>query len=155
MCWMCEHTGSTVQDYLDVLRARMLKHGWAGQYVEDRRMPYAYSIGLTRSELPELLITGVSPPRALRMLNAAVHRALSGTALTPGSQFALGAGPLVEVVEVEQPDAHMGAAVAFFGDDLRAVQLVWADRRGRWPWTAEFCDGAGRQPVLGVRVKPA
>jgi len=31
MCWMCEHPGSTNQDYLDELRTTMLEHGWAVQ----------------------------------------------------------------------------------------------------------------------------
>ena len=28
MCWMCDHPGSTIADYLDLLRANMLEHGW-------------------------------------------------------------------------------------------------------------------------------
>jgi hypothetical protein len=45
----------------------------------------------------------------------------------------------------------MGWAVAI-GGPIRAVQLVWADGRGRWPWSADFADGRGSQPVLGCRA---
>ena len=47
MCWMCDHPASSRQDYLAELRARMLKHGWAVQYVESDRVPFAYTVGLT------------------------------------------------------------------------------------------------------------
>jgi len=154
MCWMCDHPGATMQDHLDEVRSKMLRHGWAVHYVEANRTPYAYTVGLTRRDLPELLVTGVSPQGASRLLTSAVEYALRGAALAPGAQWTLRAGPRVEAVEVEHPDAHMGAAVAFFADELRAVQLVWADGRGRWPWAADFCDGGGRQPVLGVRAGP-
>ena len=80
---------------------------------------------------------------------------MSGRGLTPGQKVAVRSGPLMEVVEVTNPDAHMEWAVAFGGQGVRALQLVWADGRGRWPWAAAFSDGRGRQPVLGVRAQKA
>lgn len=67
--------------------------------------------------------------------------AVDGHPPAPGEQLILSSGSVVEVVEVEHPDAHLYAAVAFYGDRVRALQLVWADRRGRWPWTPDFDDG--------------
>lgn len=61
-------------------------------------------------------------------------------------------GPLVETVQVTHPDAHLYCAIAIFGDKVTALQLVWADRRGRWPWAADFDEGRGTQPVLGMRA---
>jgi Domain of unknown function (DUF4262) len=110
MCWKCDHPTATDDDYLDELRKTMVEHGWAVQYVESDRAPFAYTV---RS------------------------------------------GPLVEIVEVANPDAHITWAVAFGGPNVRALQLVWADGHGRWPWAAEFSDGRGRQPVLGVRAQNA
>lgn len=152
MCWMCEHPGSTNQDYLDELRTTMLEHGWAVQYVESDRTQYACTIGLYDRGLPELLVTGVSPRRAARLLNGVAENAVRGEPPTPGEQITLRAGPLIEAVAVEHPDAHMDVVVALYGSELRALQLVWADGRGRWPWAAGFGDGRGRQPVLGVRA---
>jgi hypothetical protein len=151
MCWMCDHPGSTWQDFLDELRKKMRKHGWTVLYVEIDRTPYAYTIGLHERGLPELLVTGVSPQRALWLLNHVAKKAVNGEPLTPGQRMRLVTGTLIEIVEVEQPDAHMDAAVAFYGADLRALQLVWPDGRGHWPWSAAFEDGRGTQPVLGVR----
>jgi len=153
MCWLCDHPEATRDDYFDLLREKMRRHGWAVQYVEERR-PFAYTIGLHDCGLPELLVTGVSPQRAVRLLNAVARDAMRGRTLTPGEQFTLNAGPRIEIVEVDHPDAHLCWAVAF-GGPIRAVQLVWADGHGRWPWAPDFCDGRTRQPVLGYRRRAA
>ncbi len=155
MCWKCDHLNATVDDYLDELRKTMLEHGWAVQYVERRRTPFAYTVGLHDCGLPELLITGVSAQRATRLLDTVAGDMMGGKTLTPGQKLAVRSGPLVEVVEVADPDAHMTWAVAFGGNEVRALQLVWADGRGRWPWASAFSDGRGRQPVLGVRTQKA
>jgi hypothetical protein len=155
MCWMCDHPGSTVTDYLDEVRAKILRTGWAVQYVESPRMPFAYTIGLSDYDVPELLMTNVSPQRAARLLNGSAEHILRGAELTAGQQFTLCGGPMLEVVEVDHPDAHMNCAIALYGNDVRALQLVWADGRGRWPWAPDFCDRESRQPVLGVRARAA
>ena len=69
MCWMCDHPGSTVADFMDVIRGKIDKRGWAVQYVEDPQIPFAYTAGMTQYLLPELLMTNVSPARAARVLN--------------------------------------------------------------------------------------
>lgn len=152
MCWKCDHPGATTEDYLAELHETMLKHGWAVQFVESERMPFAYTIGLTRYGLPEVLVTGVSPRRSMRMLNTAGRRAVGGEPPSAGMQIALPAGPLVEMVEVEHPDLHLIFAGPVLGEEVTALQAVWADSRGRWPWVAEFNNGRATQPVLGARA---
>lgn len=152
MCWQCDHPGATTEDYLQVLRTTIRKNGWAVQYVEDDRIPFAYTVGLHEAGLPELLATGLTPELAWRILNA-VARYIAGEVIpAPGDLVRLSERWLFEVVEVTQPDAHLNFAVALCGPEVRALQLVWADEHGRWPWAAEFDDGRGRQPVLGVRA---
>jgi Domain of unknown function (DUF4262) len=152
MCWMCDHPGSTVEDYLDEVRRKIQTYGWAIQYVEDDRRPYAYTIGRTPFGLPELLVTGVSPVRAHHLLHDFADRIEGTLPLKPGTKVALSGRDRVEVVKVEHPEAHMGAAIGLYGYEVRAMQLVWADARGRWPWSADFDEGRGTQPVLGVRA---
>jgi hypothetical protein len=154
MCWQCDNPGATQEDYFDLLAMQIRKEGWTVQYIEGRN-PFAYTIGLHDYGLPELLVTGISPQRALRLLNAVARDAMGGRVITPGEQIALRAGPLVEIVEVDHPDAHLKFAIAFGGPEVRALQLVWADGRGRWPWAPGFCDGRTRQPVLGFRRRVA
>ena len=155
MCWLCDHRGATRDDYYDLLLGKIRKKGWTVQYVESDCRPYAYTIGLPDWDVPELLITGVSQQRAHRLLNVVARKLVSGEVLTPGQQVSLPDGPRIEIVEVDHPDAHMGWAVAFGGPEIEALQLVWADERGRWPWSADFADGRATQPVLGCRTPGA
>ncbi|WP_066970820.1 hypothetical protein [Mycobacterium sp. 852002-50816_SCH5313054-b] len=84
--------------------------------------------GLTGRGLPELLMTGVAPARALQLLGCLADSA------------------------AEAADAHMNAAIALDGAGVRGLQLVWADRRGRWRWSASFDDGRATRAVLGARA---
>ena len=73
----------------------------------------------------------------------------------PGDRIALSDTACIEAVHVDQPDVHLGLAVRLFGPKLRAVQLVWTDMYGRWPWDKHFDFDGLRQPVLGVRAQKA
>jgi hypothetical protein len=42
-------------------------------------------------------------------------------------------------------------AVEFYGQRIRGLQLVHADKRGRWPWDQGYQGVRGGQPVLGPR----
>jgi Domain of unknown function (DUF4262) len=151
MCWQCDNPDKTLDDYLDLLRGKILANGWAVQYVEDRR-PFAYTIGLHDRGLPELLVTGLEPRQSLWLLNTFARRALVDGTPKAGNQVRLPAGTHVEVVEVDRPDAHLYMAVNIEGPKVEAVQLVWADGRGRWPWVPGFDDGRRPQPVFGKRA---
>ena len=85
---------------------------------------------------------------------AAQHVREAGARRSPtdsGNQVWLPAGTRVELVRIDHPEAHMDMAIGIAGPDISAMQLVWADDRGRWPWSADFDDGRQRQAVLGVR----
>lgn len=73
--------------------------------------------------------------------------------------------------ECDRPDRtwldyveHMRALVAahgravpgveLYGPRIRALQVVHADDRGRWPREAGYRGVRGGQPVLGVRAVP-
>jgi Domain of unknown function (DUF4262) len=134
MCWQCDNPNGTTEEYLDELRETIRIHGWAVQGVDDDPRPYAYTIGLHDHGLPELMVTGLTQQRAARVLNDVAEAAVRGRVLKPGAHIAVGVGPLLEIVEVDHPDAHMNFAIALGGPGIRALQLVWADDRGRWPW---------------------
>jgi hypothetical protein len=155
MCWQCDNPNGTTEEYLDELRASIRMHGWVVQGVDDDRLPFAYTIGLHHRGLPELLVTGLSQEDAARVLNDVAVAAVGGRVFEPGAHIAVGDGPLLEIVEVDHPDAHLNFAVALGGPDVRALQLVWADDRGRWPWAAGWGPGQRRQPVLGIRSRRA
>ena len=152
MCWSCEHPYGTRAEYVDELRALIDMHGWAVQYVESDRRPIAYTIGLRDWGSPELLVTGQPTDRSMGLLNAVGRYSVSETVPEPGDHVEVPGYPRLEIVEVDQPDAHLKFAVDFYGRQFRALQLVWADDRGRWPWARGFNTGGLRQPVLGARA---
>lgn len=153
MCWMCDHPNATRQDYLDHIMSLVASHCWAVQGVErDRyRPPYAYTVGLTAHDKPELVITGMSVTRAAELLNDVAAHLLHAPALAPGERTRLTDGPLVEFIEVDVPSAHLVVAGELYGPGLRALQMVHADDRDRWPWESSYRGIKGGQPVLGVR----
>lgn len=156
MCWFCDHPGSTWSDYLEHVRELIACHGWAVQGVQrDRgRPPLAYTVGLTENGKPELVVTGLPLGRAMLLLNDVASHVLHAEAPLPGEQVPLRGGPVIEIVEVTEPAAHMMVAAEFYGPSIRALQLVHADDRGHWPWEVGFRGGRGGQPVLGVRASP-
>ncbi|MHC1563591.1 DUF4262 domain-containing protein [Actinomycetospora sp. C-140] len=135
----------------------MSAYGWAVQFVERYRdrPPFAYTLGLTPRGLPELVVTASGPEQSMRLLNAEATRVLTEGPPRPGDRRVMGDGREAEVVALPHPDAHLFVAVDFFGADLRALQLVRADDRGRWPWEVGHRAGRGGQPVLGPRAEPS
>ena len=157
MCWQCDHPGSTYQDYLDHLRDLMRCHGWTVQGVQGDRIhpPWAYTVGLTEFGQPELVVTGMRMGPAAELLNNVADHVLHAEAPKPGEQVPLAGGPLIEIVTVTEPSAHLNVAVDFYGPGIRALQLVHADDRGHWPWDIGWRGIRGGQPVLGIREPAA
>jgi hypothetical protein len=62
-------------------------------------------------------------------------------------------GPwLLEAVAVDAPEQRLLVAHCLYRDRLRALQLVWADDAGRWPWDPGHRARRAGQPVLGPRA---
>jgi hypothetical protein len=153
MCWFCDNPDGTRLDYLDFLRDKITRFGWAVQGVERDRIhpPWGYTVGLTPRGHPELVVTGLPVVRAARLLNDVAGHVMHAAAPAPGEQIALRGGPLIEIVQVEEPTAHLVMAVELYGSRLRALQVVHADDRGHWPWDLGYRGVRGGQPVLGIR----
>jgi len=154
MCWECDHPGSSRQDYADHMQGLIDRFGWAVVGVEGDRIhpPWAYTLGLTPHGRPELVVTGVPLPRATWLLNAVASYVLDAAVPQPGEEVLVEGGPLMEVVLVAEPTAHLVTAVEFYGPAIQALQLVYVDDRGRWPWDVGFHGHWGGQPLLGLRA---
>jgi hypothetical protein len=157
MCWVCDHPGSTGQDYLEYLRGLLERHCWIviGVQRDRYRPPYSYTVGLTDHNRPELVVTGLPQRRATDLLNDVAAHLLHAEAPVPGEQVPLIGGPLIEIVRVTEPSAHLRVAAEFCGPQFTAIQLVYTDDRGHWPWDRGFRGGRGGQPVLGARTAEA
>ncbi|WP_067665649.1 DUF4262 domain-containing protein [Nocardia miyunensis] len=146
MCWLCEHHDRTFTDYLTEVETILADHGWLIQGIDagPESPAWAYTVGLTRRHRPELVITGLPYPRAADILTEAVG--LPATATDPGTRITI-AGQLVESVAVAAPVPRLVVAEALFGHAVDAVQLVYPDRSGSWPWNSGY---SGDQPLLGL-----
>lgn len=117
---------------------------------EDDPPPFAYTVGRTAKGRPELLITGpLPPPVAGAILNDAAARD-DESPLEPGQAVGglLQGGYVLQVVEADPLAGEMYQALAFYdGQDVRALQLVWPDQDGLFPWDAGFGFEPWVQPI--------
>ena len=154
MCWRCDNPDATDEDYLRMVVSKIAAYGWFIQVVEkDRWRPgFAYTVGLTPLGHPEMLVTGMKHPDGPRLLNGIAHHQICHDArpLAAGDRQRLTDGMTIEIADVAEPTVHLVMARALYGSGIRAVQLVYADDRGRWPWEVGF---RGNQPVLGPRAQ--
>jgi hypothetical protein len=157
MCWVCDHPESDKAARLAYVRGVLDEHPWViiGVDRDGYRPPYSYTAGLTELSRPELLITGLSKERAVRVLMAAAEQVLAAGAPPAGSRVRLPGRRPGEIVRVAEPGVHLGIAADLFGERVTAIQLVYADIRGRWPWDENFRNGRAGQPVLGPRTRLA
>lgn len=119
--------------------------GWIGIGVDPNAYDppgtprFAYTAGLERTwRHPELIVVGIPWPAAGAVLRGAVERVRRGESYEPGQRYAdvVAAGDMV-VVEVSHAHRIFTMTYAMWlygGEDFRAVQLVWPDAAGRYPW---------------------
>ena len=154
MCWKCDHPNATEADYFELIQSVVDSHGWFVQGVEkDRWRPgFAYTVGLTAFGHPELLVTGMTHRDGAHLLNRLAHDLVhhGAPAFVAGDRHLWPDGDALEVVDVAEPTVHLVMAEGMYGPSIRAVQLVYADDRGRWPWEVGF---RGNQSVLGPRAE--
>jgi Domain of unknown function (DUF4262) len=157
MCWVCDHPESTKAARLAYVRGLLEDHPWVVIGVEQDgcRPPYSYTVGLTETGTPELLITGLTKERGANVLMAFAEQLLDAEAPAPGTRLQLPGRRPGEIVRVAEPSVHLAVAADLFGERLTALQLVYADIRGRWPWDKNFRNGRAGQPVLGPRARIA
>lgn len=157
MCWVCDHPESTKAARLAYVRGLLEEHPWVvvGVDRDGYRPPYSYTVGLTEFDLPELVITGLAKDHAANVLMAVAEQVLDAEVPTVGTRTRLPGRRPGEVVRVAEPSVHLDVAAGLFGERLTALQLVYADVRGRWPWDKNFRNGRAGQPVLGPRTRTA
>ncbi|BCL14684.1 DUF4262 domain-containing protein [Micromonospora sagamiensis] len=137
------------QEHIDTI-------GWAVTAVVpdpgETDSPFAYTVGLTERDLPELVIAGLDPLIAHELLNDMARRVYSGAqSLTHGQRVDdLLVGYDAVIVEGPATEAlHPGAAYARYGNDrVYLQQIVWPDKHGRFPWDYGYAYPAHVQPLL-------
>ncbi len=146
--------------YLDRLVAIMRRHGWATRCVEGAagRPPRAYTVGLFEHDAPELIVFGLHPLAADDLLGRIAQRARGGTRFAHG-QILDDVYPghpdyPYMLLDVADTGEHLPDAYGFIeprppGEQrLRAWQVVYPDRDGRWPW--DHGSRVAYLPLLGL-----
>ncbi len=130
--------------------------GWhVMKVLEDEDEPeFAYTIGLFHSfKHPELIVVGLPLDLAHQVLNAA------GETIRRGAQYAHGSfsreiferhDSAFRQIQPESSVNYLGWNLWFYdGKYFPALQLIWPDDEGRWPWDAQASEWAReRQPLL-------
>ena len=153
MCEMCD--GATPEQFVADVVADIRKAGWSIVAVEDERgrHVHSYTVGLTRVHgHAELVFSGGDVDTAHRVLDELAAAVCEGRRLVAGETLARReAGCECLVVQVANPERLVIAQAVCRLPDLPpvpALQIVWADEGGRWPW--QMCDHHRRgQEVLG------
>jgi hypothetical protein len=152
MCWKCDNPQASDEDFLDEVRRLIELHGWEIIAVPGAGglAPFAYTVGLAARGVPELVVTCLPADASAALLNEVAPRALR-IEPEPGELLLLDSGAMLEAVALPVPGAHLLVAASLVGPSLEALQLVWPDDRGRYPWERGHRGGRGGQPVLGPR----
>ena len=129
-----------------------------GHDAEDEGGPvYSYTVGLWHSfEQPEVIVFGLPEEVAAELLDAVTDEVAEGERFLAGTRhegllqdYAVRFLGLADAVR----DEHLARALwAYAGEPFAAVQLVYPDKQGRWPWHEQTKLGFREcQPVIGER----
>jgi len=138
------------------LRTDVEQHQWVVLKVDaETTADYGYSVGLTRSfGHPELVVVGLDDDTMQDLINEIGDAVAGGAAFRDGStspDFLEGYDVTFRALPPSMRATHFAWADRFYGEgDFSVLQVVYPDRRGRWPWdpavAADFRKG---QPILG------
>ncbi|MEU3117189.1 DUF4262 domain-containing protein [Micromonospora chalcea] len=133
--------------------------GWAVTYVLPTNdgtvptAPFAYTVGLTAHDHPELITAGLPPEVAHSLLNDLARRAYDqAERFTHGQRVDdLIAGYDAIIIDGPPTDELLpGLAISRYGRDrIRLQQMVWPDQQGRFPWDHGYCFDPRTQPLIG------
>ncbi len=132
------------------------RHGWMIQGVGgDEELSFAYTIGLTeRSNHPELLVFALPPEVFHPILNELAGRVVRGGQVLPlRHRIDDVANYPIQLIPIARP--YRTSQYIFFNVArcyhqtviVEAVQLVWPDAAGRFPWEDGF-DTRYATPIL-------
>jgi hypothetical protein len=135
--------------------------GWAVVRIdaEAQEPAYAYSVGLHSTFAhPEVIVFGLDLDVLHRIVNTI------GEAVKTGERFEVGDADdrvlegyrcAFREVAAAAESAYMGILISYCGHEVPALQCIWPDREGRFPWQvgvdAEFRE---RQPMLSEGPEP-
>ena len=132
------------------------KHGWSDMaiFAGENTPPFNYTVGLDGFEHPELVCIGLHPEQGHGVLGSAIELIKAGTRLNANEYYeeVLEGFPVafVEVDDMIGSDFPMSMTYRL-SDSKVALQLVWPDMNGHFPWHGDFNEELRwQQPLLGT-----
>jgi hypothetical protein len=116
--------------------------------------PFSYSVGIWKNtNAPEAILIGLPQQTAHTILNQYHERVREGEIFTPGQSypdFLEGYDIAVRQVDTAFYDEYFGVCQWLYkGTGFPAIQLVYPDRRGRFPWSEDAHENfRAWQPIL-------
>jgi hypothetical protein len=123
------------------LKRRIAQEGWAmaGVGTKNSAVTYVYTVGLQKTFAhPDLIMFGVAPAQARGVLEVIAERVKAGEPVHEGVMI-LGAAqiPLMpRLADAARVELLVPAQLA--RGRCHYVQIVWPDRKDRFPWEAGF-----------------
>jgi hypothetical protein len=147
-------TAKQVNDSMDAMIAR---YGWAiqGVFPGDDTPGFTYTVGMAAHGLPDVIVFGLPMDIAHPFLNQVCLRMKEEGPLpldTNLDDVANGLPTQFVAVPREEADKYMFATRRRHAD-YTAIQMVWPDAKGKFPWDPEFDPRfIDQQPVLRARL---
>lgn len=129
------------------------RHGWAVRHVladaMSARAAFSYTAGLAARGWPELIITGLPAEVADAFIKNAVEVQAATGPFRAGdrSNELTDSG---EVLFIAADDVSGMTATSEIIGAFSALQLVWPDSAGCFPWDADYRNSSASQPLLGT-----
>ncbi|WP_327023020.1 DUF4262 domain-containing protein [Micromonospora sp. NBC_01739] len=137
-----------IDDFLRNQERIITTKGWAVTHVlptdddPDTTAPFAYTVGLTAHDHPELIIAGLPPLVAHTLLNDLAQRIHDkAERFTHGQRINDLIADYDAIIIDGRPteDLLPGAAIARYGrHQIRLQQIVWPDQQGQFPWDGGY-----------------
>lgn len=149
-------TGAGHLDYMSWVARQVSEHGWAVPGISggEDAPPWAYSVGMWLTcQSPELVVCGAPLENMAGIINAIGVRVDDGVSVSPDAVLndICPARLTFRPVDLSWRMTCMFAVSDEFYGFVRPpyLQVVWADRNGRFPWEPRFQAAfAGAQPLL-------
>lgn len=153
MCVQCEDRPA--REVVDAYRRSVRHGGWALASVASsgRRVGFSYTIGLTRHHgHPELLASGLPPAEAEGLLSELADRVRRGCRFHPGDVLSPDGAHRLQLVRVADATrlGHAQEIYASAAGLVPALQVVWSDHDGHWPWHPAWPGRVSDQPLFGL-----
>lgn len=151
---MTEATDDRLAEYYLRVLAIIEEHGWMVQGVladAPGVMPFAYTVGLSRLDLPDLYVFGMPAGMAQDILNGTARLMVEGQRFTSGDVVDLDYSVQFKIrgpVSLEQAQAKLARNVAPPDRPATLWQILWPDTEGRFPDEDDYDVGRYPQQVI-------